>query len=100
MWVQVWGLLFDLIIEEARRDIGSGLGRVVVVDSKALTVDQARFLKIQIEIPLDKPLRRGGPMIILEGDKTMVAFKYERLVGLCFRCGSLAMKKISVSFPW
>ena len=26
MWVQVWGLPFDLINEDARRDIGSGLG--------------------------------------------------------------------------
>ena len=59
------------------------------VDSKALTADQARFLRIRVEIPLNKPLRRGSPVISLEGDKALVAFKYERLVGLCYRCGML-----------
>lgn len=84
---------FDLINEEAGRDIGIGLGRVVAVDSKALTADQARFLRIQIELPLNKPLRRGGPVISPKGDKSMVAFKYERLVGLCFRCGTLGREE-------
>jgi len=26
MWIQVWGLPFDLLLEEVGRDIGSGLG--------------------------------------------------------------------------
>ena len=56
IWVQVWGLPFDLINEDVGRDIGSGLGRVVAVDSKALMTNQARFLKIRVEIPLNKPL--------------------------------------------
>ena len=51
-----WGLPFDLINEDAGKDIGSGLGRVVDVDSKALTANQARFLRIRVEIPLNKPL--------------------------------------------
>nr|POF18755.1 uncharacterized protein CFP56_59889 [Quercus suber] len=99
MWVQVWGLPFDLINEEAGRDIGRGLGRVVAVDSRALTADQAKFLRIRIEIPLDKPLRRGGPVISPEGDKTMVAFKYERLVGLCFRCGTFGHEEKVCKLP-
>nr|POF11747.1 hypothetical protein CFP56_69973 [Quercus suber] len=44
MWVQVWGLPFDLINEEARLDIGRRIGSVVEVDYKALASDQARFL--------------------------------------------------------
>ena len=99
MWVQVWGLPFDLINEEAGRDIGSGLSRVVAVDSKALMVDQARFLRIRIEIPLDKPLQCGGPVISPEGDKTMVAFKYERLVGLCFRCDTFGLEEKICKLP-
>jgi len=34
IWVQVWGLPFNLINEEARRDIGRGIGRVIKVDCK------------------------------------------------------------------
>ena len=44
MWVQVWGLPFDLLSEEVGRDIGNGLGKVVEVDLKAFSSDQARFL--------------------------------------------------------
>ena len=55
-WVQVWGLPFDLMTEEAGHDIGRGLGKVIEVDSKAFKADQARFLRIRAEIPLDKPL--------------------------------------------
>ena len=36
MWVQVWGLPFDLINEEAGLDIGWGIGSMVEVDYKAL----------------------------------------------------------------
>ena len=57
MWVQVWGLPFDLILEEASRDIGSGLGTVIEIDNKAFSSEQARFVRVRVEIPLDKPLR-------------------------------------------
>ena len=60
MWVQVYGLPFDLINKEAGLDIGRGIRRVVEVDCKALVSDQARFLQIRVEIPLEKPIRRGG----------------------------------------
>nr|POE73128.1 hypothetical protein CFP56_75079 [Quercus suber] len=43
--VQVWGLPFDLINKEAGRDIDQGIGRVIDVDSKAISSDKARFLR-------------------------------------------------------
>ena len=44
LWVQVWDLPFDLISEEATRDIGEGLGTVVEIDNKAFSLEQARFV--------------------------------------------------------
>ena len=44
IWVQVWGLPFDLINVEAGRDIGSGIGCVVDIDCKAISYEQAHFL--------------------------------------------------------
>ena len=46
IWVQVWGLPFDLINEDARKDIGGSSGRVLDMDCKAIVADQARFLRI------------------------------------------------------
>ena len=83
----MWGLPFDLINEEVGWDIGRGLGNVVEVDNKTFSSDQARFIRIQIEIPLDKPIRRGGWFANPEGDQVRIGFKYERLVRLCYQCG-------------
>ncbi|KAK9997339.1 hypothetical protein SO802_022025 [Lithocarpus litseifolius] len=53
IWVQVWGLPFDLITEEAAQDIGQRLGKVIEVDCKALKTDQARFLRIKVEMHME-----------------------------------------------
>ena len=50
--VQVWGLPFDLVSKEASRETGNGLGRVVKVNTKAFTFDQAHFIRVRAEIPL------------------------------------------------
>ena len=99
MWVQVWGLPFDLLLEEVGRDIGSGLGEVLEVDLKAFSSDQARFIRVRVELPLDKPLRRGGVVVSPEGDKVCIGFKYESLAGLCYQCGRIGheAKECSVS---
>lgn len=39
LWVQVWGLPFDLITMETERDINSGLGTVVDIDHKVFTLN-------------------------------------------------------------
>ena len=88
-WVQVWGLPFELITEQTGWDIGKAIGRVLDVDSKVIVSDQARFLRVCVELPLDKPIRRGAPVLSSKGDKVMVAFQYERLMGLCYNCGLL-----------
>lgn len=59
------------------------------MDAKAIASEQVRFLRIRVDIPLSKPLQRGALVISPEGDKTWVAFKYERIVGLCYLCGHL-----------
>nr|POE44812.1 uncharacterized protein CFP56_76257 [Quercus suber] len=83
------GLPFDLLLEEVGRDIGSGLGKVLDVDLKVFSSDQARFIRVRVELPLDKPLRRGGVVASPEGDKVCIGFKYERLGGLCYQCGRI-----------
>ena len=72
---------------EAAWDIGKGLGYVVEVDNKTFSSEQARFIRIRVEIPLHKPIRRGGYVLSPEGDRVRVGFKYERMVGLCYQCG-------------
>ena len=98
IWVQVWDLPINLINEEAGWEIGKGLGHVYEVDNKTFLSDQARFIRIRVGIPLEKPIHRGGWVTNPEGDQVRVGFKYERLVGLCYQCGKLGheMKDCSI----
>nr|POF16038.1 hypothetical protein CFP56_45027 [Quercus suber] len=66
-----------------------GLKKIIEVDCKAFNFDQPRFLRIRVEIPLDKPLQWGGPVVRSKGDEVRVAFRYECLVGWCFACGRI-----------
>jgi hypothetical protein len=43
--------------EETGEKIGSRLGRYVMGDPKLGLLGQARFLRIKVEVPINKPLR-------------------------------------------
>ena len=83
-WVQIWGLPFELMTEEVGKDIGCKLGKVIEVDRRALQADQAKFLQVRVDLPIEKRLRRGGYIINIDGEKGWVAFEYERLPTFCF----------------
>nr|POE67827.1 hypothetical protein CFP56_46243 [Quercus suber] len=80
---------WERVSEEASRDIGSELGNVVETNSKIFTSEKAHFIRVRVEIPLDKPLHRSGVLVNPKGDRVQVGFKYERLVGFCYRCGKI-----------
>ena len=69
MWIQIWGLPFGVLTEETGRDIENGIGKVVEIDATTFMTDQARFIRIRVEVPLDKPIRRRGVVLSPEGDK-------------------------------
>ena len=49
-WVQVWGLPFEYMSEDAGKDIGSRLGKVLEMDKRSLQAEQAKFMRIRVEI--------------------------------------------------
>ena len=88
-WVQVWGLPFKHMSEEVGKNIGGKLGEVLEVDKRSLQTDQAKFIRIKVDLPIDKPLRRGGYINIEDGHRCWITFKYERLPTFCFICRRL-----------
>ena len=56
--VQIWGLPFELMSDELGRKLGNNIGRFIEVDRRA-QLDQAKFMRIRVDLQLDKPLRRG-----------------------------------------
>uniref|UniRef100_A0A7N2LT92 Zinc knuckle CX2CX4HX4C domain-containing protein n=1 Tax=Quercus lobata TaxID=97700 RepID=A0A7N2LT92_QUELO len=85
----LWGLPFELMSEEVGQDIGRSLGCLIEVDKRACQLDQAKFMRIRVDAPIDKPLRRGGNVVSKDGEKFWIHFKYERLPTFCFLCGML-----------
>ena len=75
--------------EDAGKDIGSRLGKVLKVAKRSLQAEQAKFMQIRVEIPIDKPLRRGGNITNAEGERSSIIFRYECLPTFCYICGIL-----------
>ena len=85
-WVQIWGLPFENMTKDFGREIGSKIGKVLEVDKRAIQADQAKFLRIRVEVQLDKPLRRGGFVKNDENERIWVDFRYERLPIFYYKC--------------
>ncbi|GMY19877.1 hypothetical protein FCV25MIE_15116 [Fagus crenata] len=89
MWVQLWGIPFDLMSKAVGMEIGNNIGICLRVDERPWSTDQARFMRIRVDLLVGAPLRRGGMIVSPEGKKTWVHYWYERLPVFCFRCGVL-----------
>lgn len=75
--------------EEAGREIGGKIGRVMEVDKQSWQTDQAKFVRVRVDLPIEKPLRRGGYITNMARERCWVSFKYERLPTFCFTCGEI-----------
>ena len=88
-WVQVWGLPFENMSEEVGRDLGNRLGKYIETDKWSWLSEQAKFIRIHVDLPIDRPLRKGSNIVNPKGEKFWVTFKYERLPTFSFLCGIL-----------
>jgi len=86
-WLQVWGLPFDMLTKKTGKDIGNSLGSFLAADPRSWSSNQAKFMRIRVNIPLNKPLRRFETVTNPEGDAYRIFFRYERLPVFCFKCG-------------
>ncbi|KAK9989327.1 hypothetical protein SO802_029566 [Lithocarpus litseifolius] len=87
--VQVWGLPFEFLFEEVGKEIGSKLSEVIEVDKRSWQADQAKFMRIRVNLPIHKSLTRGAHITNAKREIFWVTLKYERLPTFCFICGKL-----------
>nr|POF09301.1 hypothetical protein CFP56_28245 [Quercus suber] len=73
--------------EKIGKEIGSNLGIFMIVDTRSWMSEQAKFMRIKVNLPLEKPLKRCGKVASPEGKSFCIQFRYERLPVFCFRCG-------------
>lgn len=84
--MQVYNLPFASMTQEVGVQIGESVGKVLKVHADERGIGWGKFLRIRVEMDISKPLLRGR-FITVEGKKSWVHFKYERLPTLYFKCG-------------
>ncbi|KAL0009471.1 hypothetical protein SO802_010973 [Lithocarpus litseifolius] len=89
LWVQIWGVPFDMISPQVAKEVGSRLGDVEEVEERQRKDDINFFLRVRVALSITKPLRRGGFIAGSDGERHWVHFKYERLPLFCYFCGIL-----------
>lgn len=87
--MQIWGLPFEFVTPVIWEIIGKRLGDLIMVDDRINTVEMGRFIRVRVCIPLDKPLKKGGNVVVGNGVKVRVEYKYERLNSFYQYCGFL-----------
>ena len=73
-WVQIWGLLFEHMSMEVGRELDNSLGNFIESDRRTGHSDQAKFMRVRVDLQPYKPLRRRGKVANVDGEKFWVSF--------------------------
>ena len=49
--------------------MGNNLGHYVEIDKRSWQSEQAKFMRVRVDLPIDKALHRGGSVVNGEGGK-------------------------------
>ena len=74
-WVQIWGASFDMVSPKVAEEIGSQLGVVEKVEKRMKQDTPSLFMRVKVELPISKPLRRGAFLAESSGQRTWVSFR-------------------------
>ena len=62
---------------EVGEEIGNKIGRFIEVDRRSWKSDQAKFMRVHVDLEIDKPLRRGAYITSSVGERLWLSFSYE-----------------------
>lgn len=79
LWVQIWGVPFDLMSPKVAAKVGNKMGSVEDMERRRRTDDRKFFLSVRVALPISKPVQRGGFLLGSDGKRHWVTFKYEKV---------------------
>jgi hypothetical protein len=85
-WVRMYNLPLACMGKTSVQKIGASVGVVEDVDVDDDDPGWGEYVRVKIKVDLKKPLARGR-MLHLPDKSVWVAFKYEKLPRLCYKCG-------------
>ena len=70
-------------------EVGKRLGKVLEAEKRRYTNSQNLFMRVKVDIPVAKAIRKGAFLAGSDGLRHWVDLKYERLPVFCHFCGLL-----------
>ena len=67
LWVQIWGVPFDMMSPNVATEVGNKMGVVEDVECRRRMDEQNFFLRVKVVLPISKPLWRGGFLLGSDG---------------------------------
>lgn len=67
LWVQIWGVSFDMMSPNVETEVGNKMGVVEDVECRRRMDEQNFFLRVKVALPISKPLWRGGFLLGSDG---------------------------------
>ncbi|XP_065634098.1 uncharacterized protein LOC136069472 [Quercus suber] len=86
-WVQVHDLLIKFINVRAAEKICEVLGKAIPT-ANLRELKGGNFIQVRVSMNVTSPLCRGRLVSIGKEKQVWVSFKYERLLNICYWCGS------------
>ena len=77
LWVQIWGAPFDMRSPKVAEEEGKRLGKVLDVEKRRYNDSQNFFMRVKVDIPVVKAIRRGAFLAGSDGLRHWVDLKYE-----------------------
>jgi hypothetical protein len=89
-WIQIHGLPLENMTIKNAVAIGKGIGELIKVDDiEGDSITFRSYLRILVEINVQKPLKPGFYFQHGQGEPSWISFRYERLNFYCTICGKI-----------
>lgn len=99
-WIQIHGLASHEVNPENAPIILNKVGRILEVDDPLKTGDVATYyLRARVAVDVTKPLWSGCWLQKPGSNRSWVQFRYERLQGICYKCGKFGHDQKSCELP-
>ncbi|KAF4366561.1 hypothetical protein G4B88_001381 [Cannabis sativa] len=94
LWVQIHKLPVELFSVTNGNKLGARVGNVVVVDlDEENPASWAKWLRVLVEIDIEKPLFSGCFINVGDEANAWVQYKYEKIGAFCYFCGRLGHQR-------
>ncbi|PPD67275.1 hypothetical protein GOBAR_DD35844 [Gossypium barbadense] len=86
-WVRVSNIPMEYMDRDMALEVGNAIGEVLAIDWRDGDGGWTEYMRIRINIDINKPLRRVVHYIDHEGEEFVFAIRYEKLPRFCYICG-------------